>query len=101
MKPGSIGAPLDRVDGRAKVTGHADYAADVPVAHVAHAVIVTSSIARGRIAAIDTAAASRVPGVLAVLTHTNAPKAAEKPRGHGPGARTLQLLQSDRVHYAD
>ena len=97
----AIGAPLDRVDGVAKVTGRADYAADVPVAHVTHAVIVTSTIARGRIAAIDTAAASRSPGVLAVITHDNAPRAAEHPRDKGPGARVLQLLQDGAIHYAE
>ena len=102
MRPGSvIGAPIDRVDGRAKVTGRAEYAADVPVAHVAHAVIVTSSIARGRIAAIDSTAASRAPGVIAVLTHDNAPHVQQQPEEKGPGARVLQLLQDDIVHYAD
>ena len=97
----NIGAPISRVDGRAKVTGAADYAADVPVAHVAHAVIVTSAIARGRVASLDLGAARRVPGVLAILHHDNAPKAAEHPKEHGPGARVLQLLQTDRVAYAD
>jgi xanthine dehydrogenase YagR molybdenum-binding subunit len=96
-----IGAPLDRVDGRDKVTGRAVYAADVPVAHVAHAVLVTSSIARGRIGAIDTTAASRATGVIAVLTHHNAPRVREAPQAQGPGARHLQLLQTDRVLYSD
>jgi xanthine dehydrogenase YagR molybdenum-binding subunit len=102
MRPGSvIGAPIDRVDGRAKVTGRAEYAADVPVAHVAHAVIVTSTIARGRIAAIDTVAATRSPGVIAVITHDNAPHVQHEPEDRGPGARVLQLLQDDVIHYAD
>ena len=101
MSPAAIGAPLDRVDARAKVTGRAEFAADIPVAHVAHAVIVTSTIARGRIAAIDLAAAHRAPGVLDVLTHQTAPRVAEQPSAKGPGARVLQLLQSDLVLYAD
>jgi xanthine dehydrogenase YagR molybdenum-binding subunit len=96
-----IGAPHDRVDGHAKVTGRASFAADVPVAHVAHAALVTSAIARGRVAAIDVAEAERAAGVIAVLTHHNAPRVREEPLAHGPGARTLQLLQSDRVRYGD
>ena len=51
---GSVGEPLDRVDGRLKVTGGARYAAEYPVPNVAHAAIVTSTIAVGRIAAVDT-----------------------------------------------
>ena len=47
-----IGAPVDRVDGQAKVTGTATYAAEVQVANVAHAVIVGSSIPRGRVTRI-------------------------------------------------
>jgi xanthine dehydrogenase YagR molybdenum-binding subunit len=45
-----VGTPVDRVDGHAKVTGTATYAAEVPVANVAHAVIVGSTIATGRLA---------------------------------------------------
>jgi xanthine dehydrogenase YagR molybdenum-binding subunit len=101
VKLRSVGAPFDRVDAPAKVTGRADYAADVPVAHVAHAVIVGSAIARGRIEAIETATARRAPGVLAVITHHDAPHAQAEPKEHGPGARVLQLLQDDIVHYAD
>lgn len=98
---GSIGAPMNRVDGRLKVTGGARYAAEMPVANVAHAVMVTSSIARGRVQNMDTSAAERVPGVIAVLTPANAPRlpdaghAAVKP----PAGRVLTLLQDDAVHY--
>ena len=46
----SVGAPINRVDGRLKVTGGARYSAEMPVANVAHAVMVTSTIARGSIA---------------------------------------------------
>ena len=45
----NIGRPLDRVDGRAKVTGHARYAAEHPVPNLAHAVMLMSTIARGRV----------------------------------------------------
>ena len=44
------------------------YAADIPIADLAHAAIVQSTIANGRTATIDTAAAERAPGVFAVFT---------------------------------
>jgi xanthine dehydrogenase YagR molybdenum-binding subunit len=96
-----VGAGIDRVDARLKVTGQATYAADVPVAKVAHAVIVTSAIARGRVAAIDVSAVRKLPGVLAVLTHDSAPRAEATPKKPSPGQRALQLLQDPQVAYAD
>lgn len=69
-----VGEPRDRVDGRAKVTGRAVYAAEAPVRHPVHAVIVQSTIARGEITAIDAAAAEKSAGVIAVLTPRNMPK---------------------------
>ena len=44
---GVIGRPLDRVDGRLKVTGGAQYAVEFPVENMAHAVLVGSTIANG------------------------------------------------------
>ncbi len=70
----SIGKPLDRVDGRAKVTGGAKFSAEYPFDGIAHAYLVPAGIAKGKIRAMDTAAAEAAPGVLAVLTHKNAPK---------------------------
>ena len=72
-----VGKPLDRVDGRLKVTGGAKYAAEFNVPGVVHAYAVESSIAKGKITAVDTAAAERAPGLLAVLTHLNAPRLTE------------------------
>ncbi len=95
------GRPIDRLDGRLKVTGRAPYAAEVAVANVAHAVIVGSRIAKGTIAAIDTRAALAAPGVLDVLTHENALKLPSAAKKSGPVDRVLQLLQDDRVLYAD
>ena len=70
----SVGTPMDRVDGRLKVTGGARYAAEYAVPNIVHAVLVTSTIAKGRIRAMDTSAAERAPGVIKVLTPFNAPK---------------------------
>jgi xanthine dehydrogenase YagR molybdenum-binding subunit len=98
---GTIGKPIDRVDGRRKVTGTATYAADVAVANVAYAVIVCSRTSQGAIQSLDVEAARSAPGVINVLAHDNAPKlegAAKKPT---PGDPILQLLQSETIHYAD
>ena len=101
MTAPAIGAPIDRVDGVDKVTGRAPYAADTPVAGVLHGVIVTISIARGTIVALDDRQAAAAPGVVAVITHANAPKVAAAPPVPGPQERVLQLLQDAIVHYQD
>ncbi len=69
-----IGKPIDRVDGRDKVTGVAPFTAEFPVENLAYAALVYSSIPKGTIRAIDITAAERSPGVLSVITHQNAPK---------------------------
>jgi len=92
---GLVGAAVDRVDGPAKVTGAARYPADFGYADLAHAVIVQAAIAAGRIAAIGTAAAEAAPGVLAVITHRNAPRLARAPGGLGIGPPPP--LQDDRI----
>lgn len=98
----AIGKPMDRTDGRLKVTGAARYAADAPVGGVVHAVAVTSPIAKGRIKSIDDAAVKKMPGVLAVMTQANAPKLKNpKPdflTGGTVGENRLPL-SDDKVHY--
>src|SRR4051794_24936739 len=74
MTTAFIGQPVSRVDGRQKVTSRSIYAAEVDQPGQAHGVIVRSTIAKGRIASRDSAAAERAPGVLAVLTHRNSPR---------------------------
>jgi xanthine dehydrogenase YagR molybdenum-binding subunit len=73
-----IGTPTSRIDGRAKVTGEAKYAADVNSDGLVFAAVVTSTIAKGRITRIDTSAAKRVEGVIDVLTHASRPPMADK-----------------------
>jgi xanthine dehydrogenase YagR molybdenum-binding subunit len=101
VKDSLIGKPIDRVDGRAKVTGAAKYAAEVAVANVAHAVIVTSRIAHGKVSKLDLDAVRRFPGVLSVLAHDNAPKLATLNKQNSPQDKILQALQGDEIHYAD
>jgi xanthine dehydrogenase YagR molybdenum-binding subunit len=96
-----IGQPLNRVDGAPKVTGAAAYTADANREGQAHAVLALSTIPKGRIASIDTAAAMRMPGVLLVMTYANALRLPEGGRAgiNPPAGRVLSLLQDDEVHY--
>lgn len=71
---GAVGRPVDRRDGHAKVTGTALFSAEHRYPNLTYATMVHATIARGTITGIDTAAAAAVPGVLAVLTHLNAPR---------------------------
>jgi xanthine dehydrogenase YagR molybdenum-binding subunit len=73
-----IGTATSRVDGIAKVTGAAKYAAEFNTPGLAHASLVTSTITKGRITRIDDSAAKAIKGVLAVLTHENRPPMADK-----------------------
>jgi xanthine dehydrogenase YagR molybdenum-binding subunit len=95
-----IGQPIDRIDGRLKVTGAAMYAGDHTAADMAYGVLVTATIAKGRIASIDSDAAEKMPGVLMVMTHENAPKQAPwQPHAEDRHARPKPQLASDRVQY--
>jgi xanthine dehydrogenase YagR molybdenum-binding subunit len=102
MTTSLIGQPLPRVDGRAKVTGSARYAADFNQRGQAYAVIVSATVGLGRISRIDSAAVEDMPGVIAVITHHNAPKLPYGPHKSyidpATGER-LHVLQDDLVHF--
>ncbi|ANT51078.1 xanthine dehydrogenase family protein molybdopterin-binding subunit [Mesorhizobium amorphae] len=68
-----VGGRLSRVDGPAKITGAAKYAVEQQLEGLAHAVLVESTVAAGKVRAIDTAAAEGAPGVLLVLTPDTIP----------------------------
>jgi xanthine dehydrogenase YagR molybdenum-binding subunit len=102
MTTAVIGQPISRVDGRQKVTGRATYAAEFDVPSLAHGVIVRSTVANGRIASIESAAAERAPGVVTVVTHRNAPRLAYRPHKGAPDpavGERLHVLQDDRVNH--
>ena len=94
-----VGKPLDRVDGRLKVTGGARYSAEIPVENLVHAVTIQSAIAKGKIAQIDTHAAEQAPGVFAVITHLNVPKLFGEQKV-GQTDKKLPLLQDNVVRYS-
>ncbi|MBG8554943.1 xanthine dehydrogenase family protein molybdopterin-binding subunit [Hymenobacter guriensis] len=109
MKPQDkhIGGTLNRVDGHLKVTGAATYSAEYELPGMSYAVLVGSTIAKGRIKSIDARAAERAPGVLAVITHFNSPKVPGfTPTGKDPsqpqtvGGR-LKVFHDDLVRFND
>ena len=86
----TIGQPLSRIDGLAKVTGRARYAADNNPSGMLYAVLAVSSIARGRVVSLDVDAAKLPPDACAGLA---SPKPASRkrrrldiPGGVGDGA---------------
>ncbi|MDQ3095002.1 MAG: xanthine dehydrogenase family protein molybdopterin-binding subunit, partial [Actinomycetota bacterium] len=87
----SVGTSTTRIEALDKVTGAARYAGEHPLAELAHGVVVTSTIGRGRITAVGADEILAMPGVLAVLHHGNSP------RLNDPGDATLLLLQADTV----
>src|SRR5947209_4063652 len=101
-----LGPARNRVDGHAKVTGGAKYSVEFEVPKCAYAWPVESNIAKGKILSIDTKEAQAGPGVLAVISHLNAPKpkepAAKEERNSGHGIRNEERMPfaDDQVHYA-
>jgi CO/xanthine dehydrogenase Mo-binding subunit len=93
-----VGAVVDRVDGPLKVAGAAPYPTDFGAEDLAHAVLVGATVAAGRIRGIDARTAEAAHGVLAVITHRNAPRL-----GRGPvtpiGPQPSPPLSDDRVPY--
>jgi xanthine dehydrogenase YagR molybdenum-binding subunit len=104
--PRYLGKPMSRVDGVAKVTGRAKYAAEFQVPHLAYGFLVLSTVTKGRITSIDTREAEAAPGVVRVFTHRNTPRfgpgSSEEspPRGTQPEEdKSFRALQSDRIFF--
>jgi len=100
---GHVGRATSRIDGPLKVTGDARFAAEFAPAGLAYAALAFSTIAKGRIAALDLDAARSAPGVLLVMTHANAPRMAPMPRfmsaQKAAGGDDLPVMQDDRIHW--
>src|SRR5215468_3503800 len=93
----NMGQPAPRVDARLKVTGQARYPSDVPLSNPAYAFLVTSAIAKGRLARLDLAEAQAVPGVLDILTAENTTELKDGMFGHG-SSTSIQKLGPDIAH---
>ncbi|GGO57122.1 carbon-monoxide dehydrogenase large subunit [Streptomyces daqingensis] len=104
--PAAVGRAVDRVDAPAKVTGRARYAAEFPYEDLAWAAFTYATVTRGRITAIDTAAASALPGVIAVITHLDAPRMKPSPKPNPirsmesmATATSVDYLNTPEVHW--
>jgi xanthine dehydrogenase YagR molybdenum-binding subunit len=104
--PRYIGKEMSRVDGVAKVTGKAKYAAEFKVPNLAYGFIVLGTVAKGTIKSIDTREAESASGVIRVFTHLNTPKLGPKastedspPRAAEERDKSFRALQSDRIHF--
>jgi xanthine dehydrogenase YagR molybdenum-binding subunit len=92
--PRAVGSPVDRIEGRLKVSGRARYSYEHRPEQVVYGWIVQSTIARGKVRSLAAERALNVPGALLVLWHRNAPRLEGKINN-----RELAIFQSDRVAY--
>ena len=96
-----IGRPTNRVEGELKVTGRAQYAAEYPAPDLLYGVIVSATVAAGRITNLEVAEASAVAGVVRIFTHENRGKAAWLDRKWrdevAPPGHPFRPLHSDRI----
>lgn len=98
------GGDLDRIDGRLKVTGGAKYSAEYEIPGLVYGVLVSSTITKGTIKSLDTKAAERAPGVLAVLSHLNAPKVPGYDEGENPAkgktkGKGFRVFNDNQVYF--
>jgi len=98
-----IGQPITRIEGRLKVTGGANYAAEFARPKLTYGVLIQSTIANGHVVKIDLSAAKSAPGVIGILTRENAPHFRAYPddlsQAGAPGESRVPL-QDDEIHYA-
>jgi xanthine dehydrogenase YagR molybdenum-binding subunit len=97
-----VGVATPRIDGPLKVQGKARFAAEVGFDGLLYAAIVHGTIARGQIAALDTAAAESAPGVALVMTYRNAPRMNPPGafgEGDGVAGSSLPVMQDESIHW--
>ena len=104
MPEGYVGGAQPRVDGPLKVSGLAQYAGEFPAEDLAYGVVVSSSVAKGRILRFDLEAARATPGVVAILTHKDRPTVTTDAESHQdqaapPGLPFVPLLD-ERIVYS-
>jgi len=103
QRHGHVGKPVSRLDGPLKVTGEAPFAAEFPMDGMVYATVAYSTVAKGRIKELDTAAAEAAPGVVVVMTHRNAPRVKPTPvflsSQKASGGDTLPVMQDEHVHW--
>jgi len=97
-KTNQVGRSLPRVEGRAKVTGRAEYIHNLRLPGMLHAKIFRSPIAHGRIRSIDVAAAKMHPGVTSVYTSDDIRRVIPDPY-YGPAFHDQPILAIDKVRH--
>lgn len=100
---GHVGKPVSRLDGPMKVAGKARFAAEFTIDGMTYAALAYSTVPKGRIIEIDSAAAEAAPGVVLVMTHKNAPRLEAPPlfltHQKAAGGDDLAVMQDDRIHW--
>ena len=100
----ALGGAVSRVDGRAKVTGAAQYAAEHFAPDLLYGVVVSGTVARGRILGIDTAEALAVEGVVEVMSHLKRPKVRSFDIAYkdmtAPAGSPFRPFYDDRILYS-
>lgn len=100
---GLVGAPVSRLDGPLKVRGKAAFAAEFPMDNMVYAALAFSTIAKGRIATLDTTTAEAAEGVVLVMTYRNAPRMARPPAlmtsDKAGAGDDLPVMQDECIHW--
>src|SRR5215813_976455 len=98
-----IGSAISRIDGIAKVTGAAKYAAEFNVPGLLYGSVVTATISKGRIVQIDSGAAMQPKGVIDVLTHKHRPQMADNDQAYkdevAPDGSPFRPLYDDKIRF--
>src|SRR5262245_20771868 len=98
-----IGSAISRIDGIAKITGAAKYAAEFNVPGLLYGSVVTATIAKGRIVQIDSGAAMQAKGVIDVLTHKHRPQMADNDQAYkdevAPDGSPFRPLYDDKIKF--
>jgi CO/xanthine dehydrogenase Mo-binding subunit len=95
----SVGQSVPRLEGKAKVTGRAEYVHHLHLPGMLHGKICRSTVAHGRIRRIDVTAAQAVPGVHRIVTAQDICAIVPDPF-YGPAFHDQPILAVNKVRYA-
>jgi len=90
----TLGKPVPRIEGLAKVTGTTQFAADLAVPNALWSKVLRSSLPHARLVRVDTSKAKELPGVLAVLCGADLP-----PLLTGLRMKDMPILAQERVRF--
>ena len=99
MEPADIGKTFRRLDYETKVTGRAQYLADMSLPGMCHGKILRSPYAHARIKSIDSSRASKIPGVMAVLTRDDILHDEGIEPYYGPVFKDQTIVATEKVRH--